>query len=95
MCNAIVARSLKGIAKAQKDHERRSGGCRALEASENPLAAYVARKTAGMGTDRPSVTLEHNVRSAMDNAGYGLRPRNKSAVGAGIQMNAGSRAFAD
>ena len=78
MRGKIIRRTFKGIAKAQRNYEKWSGGCWALEAAEYLLTTHIAREIAGIGANGPYITLEHNVREAIADAG-GLpqgRPRN-------------------
>ena len=78
MRNEIIRRTFQGIAEAQRNYKKWSGGCWALEASEYLLTTHIAQEIARIGANGPYITLEHNVREAIYDAG-GLpqgRPRN-------------------
>ena len=69
----IVNRILDGISKAQKHYETWTGGYWLWEAPEYVVTTYIARHISKIN-DRPFyLTLENNVRNAIDAAG-GLPP---------------------
>ena len=73
----VIENTLKGIAKAQREYER-SSGCWLWEAPEYFMTTCIAREISSHRQFGYSVTLENNVRAAIDDAG-GMgrgRPRN-------------------
>ena len=69
----IIENTLNGIAKAQKDYERWSGGYWLHQAPEYLMTTYVAREIAMHKENPYYITLEHNTAEAVADAG-GMRP---------------------
>lgn len=73
----VIENTLKGIANAQREYERMNG-CWLWEAPEYFMTTCVAREISSHRQFGYSVTIENNVRAAIDDAG-GMgrgRPRN-------------------
>ena len=65
---AVIKKTLSGIAKAQKDYEAWSGGSWLWEAPEYMLTTYIAKELGTMPGSK-YLTLESNVRGILEDAG--------------------------
>ena len=65
----VIRKTLRGIARAQKDYSSWAGGDWLWNAPEYMLTTYIAREIASAPNRGHSVTLENNARQAIRDAG--------------------------
>ena len=69
LMNDIVNKTLAGISEAQKKYEYWTGGRWLWEAPEYMVTTYIAKHIANIEDKTFYLTLEHQVRDALDKAG--------------------------
>ena len=72
---SIVEKTLDGIAKAQRDYMKLSGGYWLWQAPEYITTTYVAKQVSTIKRKNLYVTLEENVRQSVTDAGGSVRRR--------------------
>ena len=76
----VLKKTKSAIAKAQQDYEDWSGGYWLWKASEYMLTMYIAREIANIDGHSYYLTVENNVREALQDAGGLTRGRLRDAL---------------
>ncbi len=80
LMNDIAKKTLGGISAAQKHYEYWTGGCWLWEAPEYMVATHIAKHISNIENESFYLTLEHNVRGALKDAGGQGRGRPRKAL---------------